>query len=87
MATLKLGSTSLAGFAFGGETEVITPTKAKNALRAPKITQAAALELRGQSSPPLIGGGGGDLPGTNWLLTNGVWNDNGVWDDTQNWTE
>ena len=87
MATLKLGNSSLAGFAFGGKTEVITPKKIKKAIRAPKVTQAAALQAKGQQVSPPIMGGGGDLPGTNWLLTNGVWNDNGVWDDTRNWRE
>lgn len=90
MATLKLGNTTLAGFSFGGKTEVITPKKIANIIRAPRVTQQASLSARiiptyRPSANNNLGNNGGEL--TEWLLRGGVWNDNGVWDDTQNWTE
>jgi hypothetical protein len=93
MATLKLGNTTLAGFSFGGKTEVVTPKKIANIIRAPRVTQQASLAARiiPTYTPSVnsgiggIGGNGGEL--TEWLLRDSVWNDNGVWDDTQNWTE
>jgi hypothetical protein len=84
MATLKLGNTTLAGFSFGGKTEVVTPKKIANIIRAPRVTQQASLSARiiPTYTPPSNVGNE-----SQWLLANGVWNDNGVWDDTQNWTE
>ena len=84
MATLKLGNTTLAGFSFGGKTEVVTPKKIANIIRAPRVTQQASLAARiiPTYTPPSNVGNE-----SQWLLANSVWNDNGVWDDTQNWTE
>lgn len=84
MATLKLGNTTLAGFSFGGKTEVVTPKKIANIIRAPRVTQQASLAARiiPIYTPPNNVGNE-----SQWLLANSVWNDNGVWDDTQNWTE
>jgi hypothetical protein len=85
MATIKLGNTTLAGFSFGGKTNVVPMSRTKTILRAPKVTQAAANELRGNTDGNQLGGNvGGD---SQWLLASGYWDDNGVWDDTQNWTE
>ena len=85
MATIKLGNTTLAGFSFGGKTNVVPMSRTKTILRAPKVTQAAADELRGNTDDGLIGGNaGGD---STWLLANSVWDDNGVWDDTQTWND
>ena len=89
MATIKLGNTTLVGFSFGGNTTIVTPKRISTTIRAPKVTQAVALSLKGNNTPSEpnypISGGGGDL--TNWLLANGVWSDNGVWDDTQTWND
>lgn len=90
MATLKLGNTTLAGFSFGGKTEVVTPKKIANIIRAPRVTQQASLAARiiPTYTPSVNSGIGGNVGNeSQWLLANGVWNDNGVWDDTQNWTE
>ena len=86
MATIKLGNITLAGFSFGGKTNVIPTSRTKTILRAPKVTQAAAEELRGNvgDDNQLGGNVGGD---STWLLANSIWNDNGVWDDTQTWND
>ena len=77
MATIKLGNITLAGFSFGGKTNVIPTSRTKTILRAPKVTQAVS------EGTDLGGNAGGDT----WLLANQVWDDNGVWDDTQYWSE
>jgi len=46
MATIKLGNTTLAGFAFGGKTQIVTPTEIKKIVRTPQITQAASIPNR-----------------------------------------
>lgn len=82
MATIKIGNITLAGFSFGGKTNVIPTSRAKTILRAPKVTQAVS---QGSGGDGLIGGNAGG--GSTWLLANQVWDDNGVWDDSQNWND
>ncbi len=82
MATIKLGNITLAGFSFGGKTNVIPTSRTKTILRAPKVTQAVSegTDLGGNNL-------GGNAGGDTWLLANQVWDDNGVWDDSQNWND
>ena len=101
MASIKIGGISLAGFAFGGNSGVVTPKKIETAIRTPQVTQEVALVLKEEKRLALIGATTTTstttiLPTTTttttqqqsqWLLLNNIWNDNGVWDDAQNWTE
>lgn len=93
MATIKLGNITLSGFAFGGKSEVITPTQIEKVVRAPQVTQAVSrvnriipiqklpTPIRTTTTTTTV------QQQIDWLLLNNIWNDNGVWDDTQSWSD
>ena len=92
MATIKLGNTTLAGFAFGGKSEVVTPTQIEKIVRTPQVTQAASrvnriIPIQKLPTPTTTTSTTTTQQQIGWLLLNSIWSDNGVWADTQSWSD
>jgi hypothetical protein len=84
MSSIKLGNKTLGNISFGS-------TKIGDARRLAKapIFRTEALKNHVNKVVTYVPKPQPTQPQqeTQWLLSNGVWNDNGVWDDSQTWTE
>jgi hypothetical protein len=87
MATIKLGDKTLGSIAFGGTKLGDARRLAKTPIFRTEVFKNHGVKEVVYPSADSIGTGANQPPQTQWLLSNGTWNDNGVWDDSQNWTE
>lgn len=87
MATIKLGNKTLGTLAFGG-----TKIGDGRNLTKQKVFRVQALKNHNNktvtySNSVVISDGVGSENNSQWLFTNGVWQDTGRWEDTQTWND